>query len=191
MGIQIASTGVRALVGWILGCILLPSPVCAQKVKIEVNPSADLSRVHRYEWRTHPLFIKYPELKEQYSVAIQLVMGAANQQLMKKGVQPVESSPDVYLTFFVGAKEIQKTRTDIVDTWGGWYGWYAPPVWTVTSTEQYIDGMLVMDMVDPRTSELTWRAYCWDSIRDMRNRHKNIESAVRKAFNHFPPKQKQ
>ena len=162
----------------------------AQKVKVEVDPAVDLSHVQRYEWRTHPVFEKHPELKERYSVAIQLVMGEANKQLMKKGIQPAESSPDVYLTFFVSANDVLKTRTEIVDPWGGWYGWYAPPVWTETTTEQYVDGMLVMDIVDPHTFKLVWRAYCWDSISDMRNRHKNIESAVKKAFNHFPPKQK-
>jgi hypothetical protein len=185
------SSGFRVLTACVLGFILSPLAIRAQKVKVEFDPSVDFARIHRYEWRTHPLFDKYPELKEQYSVAIQLVMGAANQQLTKKGALRVDSSPDVYLTFFVGSKEIQKMRTEVVDTWGGWYGWYAPPIWTVTTTEQYIDGILVMDMVDPRTSQLAWRAYCWDSIRDMQNRHKNIESAVRKAFNHFPPKQKQ
>jgi hypothetical protein len=184
------SNGLRVLAACMLGYILFPLAIRAQKVKVDFDPSVDLSRVHRYQWRTHPLFDRYPELKEQYSVAIQLVMGAANQQLMKKGLQPVESSPDVYLTFFVGSKDVQKTRTDVMDTWGSWYGWYAPPTWTVTTTEQYIEGTLLMDLVDPRTSHLVWRAYCRDSIRDMQNRHKNIESAVKKAFNHFPPKQK-
>ncbi len=184
------STTLRVLAGCIFGCALLPTVIRAQSVRVDFDPSVDLAAVHTYEWRTHPLFEKRPELKQLYSVAIGLVMGDANEQLMKKHINPVDAAPDVYLTFFVGSKEVQETRTDVIDTWGGWYGWYMAPVWTVTTTEKFVEGTLVMDMVDAHTSQLIWRAYCSDTIRDMKDRHKNIDSAVRKAFDHFPPKQK-
>lgn len=173
-------------------CVLLAPCGQAQSVKIDFDRNFDFSKVHRYEWRTHPIFEKHPELRDQYSTAIQLVMNATNQQLMKRGYQSVGDKPDVFLTFFVTGRDVSKTYTDFVGPSAGygWYGWYAPPVWTVTRTEQYLEGTLLMDMVNPKDTQLIWRASATDTIKDFRNRDKNVDSAVKKIFNKFPPKQK-
>jgi hypothetical protein len=165
----------------------------AQSVKIDFDRNFDFSKIHRYQWRMHPIFEKHPELRDRYSTSIQLVMSATNEQLMKKGYQSVSYTPDVFLTFFVTSKDVQKTYTDMIDpygAWYGWYGWYAPPVWTVTRTEQYLEGTLLMDLVDPKASGLIWRASATDTIEDFRTRDKNVYSAVKKIFRKFPPKQK-
>lgn len=169
----------------------LALPSNAQKVRVDFDHSFDFSKVHHYEWRVHPIFEKHPELRDRYSTAIQLVMNATNQQLRKKGYQSVSSIPDVFLTFFVTAKDVSRTYTDMLSSPGagfGWYGWYAPPVWTVTRTEQYLEGTLVMDMVDPKDTKLIWRGSATDSVKDFRNRDKNVDAAVKKIFKKFPPK---
>jgi hypothetical protein len=174
-------------------CVVLAQSARAQKVKVDFDQNFDFSKVHRYQWRTHPIFDKRPELRDRYSTAIQLVMNATNQQLMKKGYQSVSSTPDVFLTFFVTARDMTKTYTDLLGPSGlgyGWYGWYAPPAWTVTRTEQYLEGTLLMDMVAPGDTVLIWRASATDSIEDFRNRDKNVDAAVKKIFRKFPPKQK-
>jgi len=173
-------------------CALLALCGKAQSVKIDFNRNFDFSKVHRYEWRTHPIFEKHPELRDQYSTAIQLVMNATNKQLMKKGYQSVTSTPDVFLTFFVTGKDVTRTYTDMIGpgVGYGWYGWYTPPVWTVTRSEQYLEGTLLMDMVDPKDTQLIWRASATDSVKDFRNRDKNVDAAVKKIFSKFPPKQK-
>jgi hypothetical protein len=108
---------------------------------------------------------------------------------MKRGIQPADTSPDVFVTFFLHANAGQSIR--IVDSGAyGWYGWYGSPSWTTTEIDSYLEGMLVIDIVDARSSALLWRAYCGDRIRDMRTRDKNIASAVKKALERFPPKQK-
>jgi len=174
------------------GFALLAGPAWSQKVKIDFDNNFDFSKVHRYQWRTHPIFEKHPELRDRYSTAIQLVMNATNEQLMKKGYRPVSSAPDVFLTFFVTAQGKERTYSDVINPLGpgyGWYGWYAPPIW-VTHTETYLQGTLLMDMVNPSNSTLVWRATSTDQISDFRNRDKNVDAAVKKIFGKFPPKQK-
>jgi Domain of unknown function (DUF4136) len=173
-------------------CLILAQSGSAQKVKVDFDQSFDFSKVHRYEWRKHPIFEKHPELADQYSVAIQLVMNSTNQQLRKKGYQSVSGDPDVFLTFFVTARDMTHTYTDMIGPSGayGWYGWYAPPVWTVTRTEQYVEGTLLMDFVDPKDTRLVWRASATDSIQDFHHRDENVDDAVKKIFKKFPPKQK-
>jgi hypothetical protein len=88
---------------WILASCALVSTAAGQKIKVEFDPDADLSRLRLYQWRTHPVFEKHPEMKEVYGTGIQLVMQEGNAQLMKRGLQPADSSPDVFVTFFLQA----------------------------------------------------------------------------------------
>ena len=50
--------------------------------------------------------------------------------------------------------------------------------------------MLVLDIVDARSSKLLWRAYCSKNIEDFRNRDKDIRKVVRKALERFPSSRK-
>jgi hypothetical protein len=175
----------------LFGCLLLASPsVRAQKVTIDFDKEADFSRIKRYQWRTHPAYEKHPELKEKYATGIQLVLEAGNQQLMKKGLRPSDGTPEVFVTFYLAAEDGITVRTITEFATGGWYGWYGMPTWTHTEVDYTKTGMLVLDMVDAATSKLIWRAYCSDTVRDMAHRDKNINDAVKKALNKFPPKHK-
>ena len=56
--------------------------------------------------------------------------------------------------------------------------------------ENYLEGILLLDIVDAKTNKLLWRAACKVKIEDMSERHKNIEDTVKKALKSFPPKYK-
>ena len=60
---------------------LVPS-ARAQKAFIDFDKEADFSRIHSYQWRTHPVFEKLPELKEKYGTAIQLILGTGNADIV-------------------------------------------------------------------------------------------------------------
>src|SRR5687767_3487943 len=102
----------------VLVCILasgaLVSTAAGQKIKVEFDPDADFSRVKLYQWRTHPVFEKHPDRKELYATAIQLVMQEGNAELMKRGLQPADSSPDVFVTFLLQATPGSRTVTNVI-----------------------------------------------------------------------------
>ena len=162
----------------------------AQKVSVDFDKDADFSRVRTYQWRVHPAFEKQPALKEIYATGIQLVLEAGNRELPKHGLRPADGPPDVFITFYLSAEDRTEVRTITEYANTGWYGWYSVPVWTRTEVDYKKAGILVIDVVDAATSKLLWRAYCTDTIDDMRKRHENVNSAVKKAFNRFPPKGK-
>lgn len=174
----------------LLGGLLLVSSALGQNVSVDFDKTADFSHIQRYKWRTHPAFEKRPELKEKYATGIQLVLEAGNANLMKKGLQPSETRPDVFITFYLAAEDNQKAVNITEAIPGAWYGWYGQPTWTYTVIDYYKTGILVLDIVDVATSKLMWRAYCSDTIRDMANRDKNVNATVKKAFDRFPPKKK-
>jgi hypothetical protein len=183
----------RRRFGWLSAWLmfsLATASAFGQRVKVQFEPGTDFSHVHSYQWRTHPVYEKNPQLQETYAVAGQLIMSEGNRQLMKQGLQPADASPDVFITFLVQAQAGESTRVVDIGPWyGGGYGWYAPATWT-TETDSYLDGVIMIDIVDAHTSKPLWHAFCGDKIRDMSTRDKNITSAVRKALEKFPPKQK-
>jgi Domain of unknown function (DUF4136) len=168
------------------------STAAAQKINVITAPGADFSHVKLYQWRLHPVFEKHPDLKETYATAIQLIMQEGNAELMKQGLQPDDGAPDVFVSFLVQATPETRTTTNTIfeSWWGTGYGWYSSGPVTRTTVENLIEGMLVLDIVDARTSKLMWRAYCSAKIDDVRNRDKDIRKAVRKALERFPPKSK-
>ena len=168
------------------------SNAAAQKINVIVAPGADFSHVKHYGWRLHPVFEKYPDLKETYATAIQLIMQEGNAELMKRGLQPDDHAPDVFVSFLIQATPETRTTTNtIFEAWyGTGYGWYSPGAVTRTGVENLIDGMLVIDVVNARTLKLMWRAHCSDRIDDVRNRDKDIRKVVRKALERFPSKSK-
>ncbi len=180
---------VRAgLLGCLLGSGVLFSSALAQKVEVQYDHTADFSHIRRYQWRTHPVFEKNPELREIFATGIQLVLEAGNAQLMKRGLEPDDSSPDVFVTFYLLTKDLQQVKRTAEANRDSRYGWYGGAPWAVTEAEGYVTGMLIIDIVDARTSKLLWHASCGDRIKDMRKRDRNINSAVKKALEHFPPK---
>ena len=171
-------------IGALLFAVALPA--LPQSVKTDYDKSVDFSKLHHYEWRDSPEFEKQPELKTHYAVGIDLVRSAVNKGLMAKGYVPVDFHPDFYVTLFLGSKGM----TDVTTLDAGWYTWgpYWYPMWTTVMVSHYTEGTLILDIVDANTRRLVWRAFCKDDIRDPKQRHENVERAVKKALKKFPPK---
>jgi hypothetical protein len=176
------------------GLFLIMAPACmAATVRVDSTPGFDFSNYKRYSWRVHPVFEKRPELAEKYSVGIELVKNTANQILISRGFQSTRDEPNFYITFLLtgeARKDIEVVAVSGGYGWGGWYGWPSTyyPAWSSTVVSNYVEGLLVLDVVDAKTSQLAWRAYCRDDVRDWKNRDKNVKKVLDKALKQFPPK---
>ncbi len=171
-----------------------------QKVVIEYSREIDFSGYRKFQWKEHP-FLKNNPVSRQYTVGAQLVQSGVNQILMARGYEPAEDSqPEFYITYFITARIRQETHTvpavgpdPNYYMWpGSWYTWSGAyfPAWD-TYVADYAEGILLLDVVDAKTNTLLWRAACKAKIDDMRERHKKVEDAVKKALKSFPPKFKQ
>ncbi len=162
----------------------------AQKVNVETDGSLDFTKARRYQWRDHPLADKDPVMKEA-TVAKEVIRSRMNEQLMGRGFKPVEHDPDFYVTYFVSGTMTQDLKVISAVGTTSWYGWGSDVYysgWVKYGVDQQIDGFLILDFVNAKTLQLAWRAYCRDTITDMKNRTDNITRAVDKAMNKFPPK---
>ena len=179
--------------------LLFATTALGQKVIIDYDHSIDFSTYRQYEWKEHPWLKNHPESR-QFTVGTELVQNYVNGILMKRGYQPVDEHPQIFITHFITARLRQDTYSVPSPAsypngymWpGSWYTWNSAwfHAWD-TYVENYVSGILLLDVVDAKTNKLLWRAACKSKIDDMTERHKDIEDAVKKALKDFPPKFKQ
>ena len=114
---------------------------------------------------------------------------AVTEELLSRGLEPTEEEfADFYVTFFGARKQMQEVKGAVSIGSAGWYGvnQYWESGWTKVVVSDYVEGTLVLDIVDAKTKQLAWRAYCKGVIRDPSKRDKIINKAVAKAFKQFP-----
>jgi hypothetical protein len=99
--------------------------------------------------------------------------------LQQKGLQAAAwDEADLQVSFTLGGQARQDT-----EYWGGW-GWYGPG--SVT-TENYVEGSLVIDMADRVKERLVWHGY---GKKDVFSQPKNDEGLIRAVdaiLEKFPP----
>ena len=179
--------------------LLLSTAAFAQKVVVEYDHDVDITKLRRYDYKEHPFLKTHPESR-QFTVGMQLVQSQMNEILMKRGYVPDDGKPEFYITLFITARLGQETHTVAIPStypggymWpGSWYSWSSAyfPAWD-TWVEDYVQGILLIDVVDAKTNKLLWRAACRDKIDDMKERHKVVDDIVKKAMKKFPPEFKQ
>jgi hypothetical protein len=123
----------------------------------------------------------------------QRAVNAVNYHLASKGLELVESSPDIYVTYHAA------TRDEVrVQEWGynyhpGWYGYPGASMSMGTSSidiDHIVVGTWVVDILDA-DKNLIWRAVAETTVtQDPEKVEKKINRAAEKMFKRFPPQNK-
>jgi hypothetical protein len=103
----------------------------------------------------------------------------------------VKSGGDVSI-IAIEITQNQQTLNTFYDGFGGGWGWRR---WggggfgeATTTTEVYQVGALVVDLFDGKTKKLIWRGSSSDTLSNNSEKNiKNLDKAVQKMFQHFPP----
>jgi hypothetical protein len=161
----------------------------AQKIDIDTDKAFPFETFRRYQWREHPWAQKDPVMR-QATVAAEIIRSRGNEILIQRGYQPVDDKPDFYITYFVTG-QVYDTM-EIISAVGStyWYGWGSPVFvdgWAKYKVDKNADGLLIIDIVDAKTSDLKWRAYCRDTVKEWKKRTELIDKIVTKALKKFPP----
>jgi hypothetical protein len=121
------------------------------------------------------------------------IKGAVNSALAAKGWTQVESGGDVSIMAMEMTKD-HSTLNTYYDNFGGGWGWrwgvgFGDVFGTSTTTEvTYTVGTLVLDLFDTNKKKLIWRGSASETISGKSNKNiKNLDKAVQKMFDHFPP----
>ena len=173
----------RVLAVVVLSCLACVTAV-AQKTNIDWDRQENFSQFHTYAWEQSP----HPA----HGLWHQRIIDAVDQQLQAKGLQKVDSNPDLWVTY---SKSIHDQKT-LVGTgytfgpawyWGPW-GYNGAPTYNSYVTKW---ATLVVELADAKNKQVLWRGSATDTVTDNSDKNiKKLDKAVDKLFRQYPPKGK-
>ena len=160
--------------------LLFTCAACAQKIQIESDPAVNFTKFKTFAIRNGQLNSKNPSLNGEL---IQKRLDAdIRKSLEAKGLAFVPSGPsDLNVRYTLGAA--RKVETELYPA--GWRGWGTRVV-----RVPYTEGTLVIDLRDPGTKSLVWRAIAREEKSDASKIEGKLEAMVKKSFDKYPPKAK-
>jgi hypothetical protein len=120
--------------------------------------------------------------------------------LERRGLReiPRDEKHDLAVRVWVAVRNRESVTTTLTPNsmtmWGGydpfWYGpwgyWYEQTV-----IENYVEGTLIVDLLNPGDKQLVWRTYLKHDFKDREKAYQEIRKEIDKAFAEFPPSQKE
>jgi hypothetical protein len=158
--------------------ILLAFPALAQKIEIESDQAVDFTRFHTFAIRDARLNSRNPSLNND--LVRKRIEADIEKALQAKGLAAVsEGRSDLNVRFTLGA--VRKVETEAYPA--GWRGWGTRIV-----RVPFTEGTLVIDLRDPTTRSLVWRAIAREDKSDASRVEGKLDDMVRKSFEKYPPK---
>jgi Domain of unknown function (DUF4136) len=152
----------------------------AQKIEIESDATVDFTKFRTFAIRDARLNSKNPALnselvRKRIDADIQKYLGA-------KGLEFVPSGrSDLNVCYTLGA--VRKSEVEAYPA--GWRGWGTRIV-----RVPFTEGTLVIDLRDPSTRSLVWRAIAREDKSDAAKIEGKLDDMVKKSFEKYPPKAK-
>ena len=166
----------RTLVLALLGALA----ASAQKIDVESDQAADFAKYKTFAIRDGRLNSNNPALNSD--LVRKRIDAEIRRALEAKRLTFVESGPaDLNVRYTLGAA--RKVERDVYPA--GWRGWGTRVV-----RVPYTEGTLVIDLRDPATRSLVWRAIAREDKSDAAKIEAKLGDMVKKSFDKFPPKGK-
>ncbi len=119
--------------------------------------------------------------------------------LERRGLRevPRDEKHDLAIRVWVAVRNRESATTTVsapsMSMWGGydpfWYGhwayWYEQTV-----IENYVEGTLIVDLLNPVDKQLVWRTYLKRDLKDREKAYGELRKDIDKAFTEFPPSAK-
>src|SRR5262245_15460634 len=162
--------------------LALTAVAIAVDTKTDYDHSADFSKFQTFAWKPAK-----PENNGVVtnSLVLSRIHDAVAEELRSKGLVENRNNPDLFVVTHVGAENQQN-----IDYWppaGGWrhWRWMGPDI----IVQRYVEGTIVLDMVNAKTNQLVWRSVSTETASDLVEvqSEKKVDKMVGSALKHFPP----
>jgi len=173
-----------------LGLLMLIAlmSACASGPTIITNsdPSADFMSLKTFDFMK-PLSTDRGNVQSLLSAQM---IEATTAELEKLGMRHEQSNPDVLINFMLETQEQIRTRqgsTSVSMHRGGRYGMWGGTMSTPT-IDQYTQGVLSIDMIDPVRNQLIWEGSATNRVTDRirQNQEESVHNFVADIFAAFP-----
>ena len=167
------------IVGTIFLSLLAAGGARAQKVTVEFDQAANFSKFKTFAIRNGQLNSKNPALNSD--LVKKQIEADIEHDLAARGMERTDGRADVNVTYNFGSARKQEVESYPA----GWYGRATRYV-----RVPYSEGTLVIDMRDPTSRSLVWRAVASDEKSDATKIQGKLDDMVKKSFEKYPPKKK-
>jgi len=174
------SPGRNALrvLGLFIAGLLAAHGARAQKVTMEFDQTMDFSKYKTFAIRDGRLNSSNPALNS--ALVKKQIEADIERDLTAKGLTMATTGPsDLNVRYTFGAA--RETKVEAYPA--GWYGWGTRYV-----RVPYAEGTLVIDLRDPTTRSLVWRAIANEEKSDATKIEGKLDSMVKKSIDKYPPK---
>ncbi len=149
----------------------------AQKVTVEFDQAADFSKYKTFAIRDGQLNSRNPALNSD--LVKKRIDADIEKYLTAKGLTEVSGKSDLNVRYTFGTAR----KTEVESYPAGWYGWGTRVV-----RVPYAEGTLVIDLRDPTTRSLVWRAIASEEKSDSSKIEGKLDDMVKKSMQKYPPK---
>ena len=158
--------------------LLAAAGAFAQKIEIEFDQAVDFSRFKTFAVREGRLNSKNPSLNSE--LIRKRINADIEKYLSARGLEFAGAGrSDLNVRYTLGA-----ARQARVESYpAGWRG-------TRLVRVPYTEGTLVIDLRDPSTRSLVWRAIAREEKSDASQLESKLDDMVKKSFEKYPPKPK-
>lgn len=164
---------------------LISLGVQAQKIKVDYDKNLDFSKFKTFAFGKHDA-VSRPTLALAIASAVQA-------HLIKQGLQPVDSNPDLYVQMYGSVdSDVAVSYSDFYYGMGGFppfdqsfVMWGAMPGTTTTAVVH--KGQLVVDLIDASQKKLAWRGMATEKLSEQRSKlMKQVNAIADKMFQQYP-----
>jgi len=165
----------RLALGLLIACSAL-----AQKITVEFDQAADFTKYKTFAIRAGQLNSPNPALNSE--LVKKQIDNDIESNLTAKGLTKVTTAAsDLNVRYTLGTRRNVETEAYPA----GWRG-----LGTRIVRVPYAQGTLVIDLRDPTTRSLVWRAIATDEKSDATKLQGKLDDMVRKSIDKYPPKKK-
>ena len=159
--------------------LLATMAASAQKVSIEFDPAASFAKYHTFAIRDGQFNSRNPRLSGE--LVKKRIEAALQRDLTARGLAmvPGPGPADLNVVYTFGQGREMKPEAYPA----GWRGWGVRVI-----PVPYAEGTLVIDLRDPTTHSLVWRARAEVEKSDALKVENKIDDMVRKSVKKYPPK---
>lgn len=186
--------GVTSMMRMVIALLFITAAGCAQvQTDSKIDEAADFTALKTFGW-LHDEDKPAEDVRLNDPLVRQTVRTAVEQSLSAKGFEQVDRQQADFLVTWFGAIE-KKIKKEKIDHFYAPYGYgtlYRDPVLNTESPrkiQEYEEGTIIIDAVDPKNRRLIWRGSGSGRIAEDQPEQtalKNLHRAVTKILDTFP-----
>lgn len=188
--------------GYLVALFSLALVACSTvQVSTDYDQSADFSALKTFGWLPDSAKVEQDSAYLNNRLMDMRITKAVSQQLIEQGFL-FSSTPDFYVNYSITSE--QKTDIRTYDNYAGYgpgWGWgpgygyrgMSQGAYTETYVDEYQQGSLIIDVIDPKNLELIWRGIGSKRLPQSANAaeiDKLVAEVVKSILVKFPPKVK-